>query len=301
MDAAHDAGQAVLVHLHVGAVAAGVHRHHAVAQAVLLVCLAVAQNHEGVVVVAGGAAGGGHGLDGVQQGHPLGLPLHGVAAVEVDHIPPAEGQVQTHGRGLFQPQGLIAAVHQPDGPGDDVLLSEHAVQQLQRKAGHAVLHADAQGLGLVFLVVGAGQAGQGVFALLDAVARVAPLGTGSAGFIPHHQAGQTEIAGVAAGVFLGQGVRRDAPACPVGVVVGREAPVRRGIHGRQVALADGRAVVEMEQAVQMVQPHLVGGAAGGKGKGARGGVKLNAHTRVLLEVWNRTGPLGSGAGIGKGG
>ena len=166
------------------------------------------------------AAGGGHGLDGVHQGGALHPALHGVAAVEMDHIPPAEGQVQTHGRGLFQPQGLAAAVHQPGGPGDDVLPLEYAVQQLQRKAGHAVLHADAQALGLVFLVVGGGQAGQGIFALLNAVARVAPFGPSSAVFLPHHQAGKAEVAGVAAGVLLRQHVRRDAPALPVGVVVG---------------------------------------------------------------------------------
>jgi hypothetical protein len=76
--------------------------------------------------------------------------------------------------------------------------------------------------------MGAGQAVQGIFSFLDAVGYIDKIRSGGAGFVAHHHAGKAEIPHVAAGVFLGQHIGRNAPFPAAGVVVRRKTVIGRG-------------------------------------------------------------------------
>ena len=280
MDAADQAGGTVLVHLNVGAVAAGIYQHHAVAQAGSLGGIPVTQDHKGIVVVAGSAAGGGNSLNGVGQGRALHLAFHGVAAVEVDQIPFTEGQIQAEGRGLFQPQGMGAVVAQPGGAGDDILVGKYAVQKVQFQPGDEVPQGDAQGLGVTVFLVGAGQTLQGILAGFDAVGNIDKIRTGGTGLIADDQAGKPEVAYIAAGVLLGEHIRGNAALPAAGVVVRRKTVVSPGVQRFQAALADAATVVQVQQMSPRVHLHVVAGVCGFQCKNACGGVELNAHKRT---------------------
>src|SRR5699024_11703402 len=94
------------------------------------------QDGKGVVLVAGGPPGRAQGLDVVAQGDPLGLALRAVAAVEVDQLPLAEGQVQAGRGGLVQPDGTAALVFQQGSPGDDVGLGKEDRKSTRLNSSH---------------------------------------------------------------------------------------------------------------------------------------------------------------------
>ena len=110
--------------------------------------------------------------------------------------------------------------------------------------------------------MGAGQAFQRILAALDTVGNIDKIRTGGASLIAHHHAGQPEIPHVAAGVFLGQNVRRNAPFPAAGVIVRRKTVVGRGEQSAQVALADAAPVIQVQQMPAFIHPHTVTGASG---------------------------------------
>ena len=228
-------------------------------------------------MVAGTAPHRRNGLDIGADSLPLRLPLHGVSAVEMHKIPSAKGQIQTGRCRLVQPQGGISVVCQPCRTGDDILLCKHTVQQLQRQTGGLVLHADNQGLCIVFLCVGAGQTVQLIFARLHRVAHIGKVCAKGTTAVGHRQAGQTEIAHVAAGILLREQIRGNAPVGAVSVVIRRESPVCAGIQLHQVPGADGFAVVQMQQMPQRIHLHVVAGMGGLQYKNAGLGIKSNTH------------------------
>ena len=284
MDTADQPGGTVLIHLDVGAMAAGIHQHHTVAQTGGLGGVPVAKDHKGVVVMAGGPAGGGHRLDGAGQRGALHLPFHGVAAMEVDQIPLTEGQIQAQGSDLLQPEGFGAVVAQPCSAGNDILVGKHTVQKVQLQAGDKVPQCDAQGAHLVSgLSVGTGQSLQGILARFNPVGYIDKIRTGRTRFVAHHQAGQPEIAHIAAGVFLGEHIGRNAAFPAAGIVVRRKAMVGTGVQCAQITLADGAAIVQVQQMPPFVYLHVVAGVCGLQRKNACGGVELNAHKRTSLK------------------
>ena len=238
-------------------------------------------------MVAGAAPHRRNGLDIGAHSFPLQLPFHGVSAVEMQQIPSAKGQIQTGRCRLVHPQRILSVVCQPCRTGDDILLCKHAVQQLQRQTGGLVLHPDDQGLGIVFLCVGTGQTGQLIFASLHRVAHIGKVCAKGTAAVGHRQAGEAEIAHVAAGILLREQIRGNAPVGAVSVVIRRESPVCAGIQLHQVPGADGFAVVQMQQMPQRIHLHVVAGMGGLQYKNAGLGIKSNTHgsytsTRLFL-------------------
>ena len=178
-------------------------------------------------------------------------------------------------------------VCQPRRTGDDILLCKHAVQQLQRQTGDLVLHSDDQGLGIVFLCVGTGQTGQGVFAGFYCMINIGEIRTECTFFVCDCQTGDAEIAHIAAGILLREQIRGNAPMGAVSVVIRRESTVCAGIQLHQIPGADGFAVVQMQQVSQRIHLHVVAGMGGFQYKNAGLGIKSNTHacytsTRLFL-------------------
>ena len=266
VNAGDQTGGAVVVHLDVGAVVAGVDRHHAVAAAPVLGGSGLTEDHKGVVMVAGSAPHTAHPADVPAQMGALGHPLHGVAAVELDQVPLAEGQIQAGGSGLFQGEGLTALVGQDSGPGDDVLGLVYAVEKLDPQPQHGVPQLDGQCLAV--LAERSGQPLQGIGPGLDTVAGVDELSAPGAPGVHDIRCRYPEISPVGGGVFLGQNVRRVGAPDGLGrVKVGGETVVGGGIEVEVVSIADPAAIIQVQQVAHGVQLHLVGGVLGVKGKG----------------------------------
>ena len=287
LNTAHYPDKPGLRALHVHLVAAGIDHHHPVTGTAGLRCILLAEDQEGIIVVAGAAPHRRNGLDIGAHSFPLQLPFHGVSAVEMQQIPSAKGQIQTGRCRLVQPQRGISVVCQPRRTGDDILLCKHAVQQLQRQTGCLVLHSDNQGLGIVFLCVGTGQTGQLIFARLHRVAHIGKVCAKGATAVGHRQAGETEIAHIAAGILLREQIRGNAPVGAVSVVIRRESPVCARIQLHQVPGADSFAVVQMQQVPQRIHLHVVAGMGGLQCKNAGVRIKSNTHgsytsTRLFL-------------------
>ena len=277
LNAAHYPDKPGLRAFHVHLVAAGIDHHHPVASTAGLRCILLAEDQEGIIVVAGAAPHRRNGLDIGAHSFPLQLPFHSVSAVEMQQIPSAKGQIQTGRCRLVQPQRGIAVVCQPRRTGDDILLCKHAVQQLQRQTGGFVLHSDDQGLGIVFLCVGTGQTGQLIFARLHRVAHIGKVCAKGTTAVSHRQAGQTEIAHVAAGILLREQIRGNAPVGAVSVVIRRESPVCAGIQLHQIACTDFFTIIQVQKMPQRIHLHVVAGMGGLQRKNAGLGIKSNAH------------------------
>ena len=275
--AQHRPDGAELLPLHLGPEAAGPEVHQTDALAVVLGGLPVAEDQEGIVLVAGHAPAGADGLDAVHHGQALGLPLQAVAAVEVQQIPAAEGQLQADGAGLFQHDGLRAAVFIDCGPGDHVPLREDAVEQPDRQGRDRVPEGDLQGLCAAVRVPGGGQAGQAVFPRPDLVADVAQLRAAAAVGVLDPQAGDAEISDAAGAELLAdriQGIGAVA-AGPVGAA--GEAAVIAAVQLPQVLPADLSSVVDVAQAAISVDRHLVFGLRRLDGDGFGCFVVSNTH------------------------
>ena len=207
MDAGHNAGRAALVDLDLRLVIAGPDRHHAVAFAVVLSGLSVAEDDERVVLMARHSALGGDGLDTGHERHALRLALHAVAAVKVQKRPVAKGEIEAEGGGLFQPDGLPARVGHARGAGDDVLRLVDAVEQLDFDAHGGVGQRDAKRLRVFAAVKRGGQTLQFVLSALDRMPHIAQVGAPRAVFRCRQQRAEAVVAGVRPAVLLRQRVQ----------------------------------------------------------------------------------------------
>ena len=240
------------------------------------------QDGKGVVLVAGSAPGRPQSLDAVAQGRTLGQALHAVAALEMDQLPRAEGQVQAGRSGLVQPDGPAALVFKQGAAGDDVGAVKDAVQQRDGQAVDLVFQLEAEGLALAFGRVGGGQAGQAVLAGHSLgrdkaqVRRPAAVGAGQP------QAADPEVADAAAGVFLAEGVQRIVPLAVHAGGLGRKAAVGIIFDAAQVALAHGGAVIQVVDHPVAVGPHLVTGVGGVEGDQSGFWIDADTHSSILL-------------------
>ena len=286
-DPRHQAGGLHLADFALDLEIARPHQHGPQAFARFLGGVGGGQDGKGVVLVAGGPPGRAQGLDVVAQGDPLGLALHAVAAVEVDQLPRAKGQVQAGRGGLVQPDGAAALVFQQGGPGDDVGLGKDAVQQGDGQAVDGVPQLEAEGLAGAVLRAGGGQAGQGVFAgdgfgrNKAEVRRPAAVGAGQA------QAADPVIPYAAAGVFLAEGVQGIVPPAVHPGGLGGKAAVGIKLQAAQVAAADGWAVVQVMDHTLAVGPHLIAGVEGVQGDQSGFVVDADTHGGILLTLQNK--------------
>ena len=244
---------------------AAVYQRRPVAQALILVGVVVAEDHEGVVVVAGGPSDALHALDPGAQRGAVHHAFQRVTAVEGDEVEVSPLYIQTQGGAPVQPDGGRPLVDHPDGPGDEVIPLQHTVIQLHRHAGGGVLHQDHQGLPLVPAPEG-GQPLQGIFARPELVAGIAQVGQAAAVLRLEFDGGQAEVPHAAGGILLGQSVQGVVPAVARLVGVGGGAPIGILDQIGQVAAADPRAIVGVQEHIILVGFHLVGGVLGVEGE-----------------------------------
>ena len=144
----------------------------------------------------------------VEQRYALRLTLHAVASVEVDHIPLAEGQIQTHRARLAQPDDLIACVDDLGGSGNNIKLLEHAVIQFNFDIGRFIDKGYDQRLHRIAVIIDGWQTGDGVLAVKYIVRGVAKLCAAAAVGARRADACDSEIAHAEGGVFLRHRVER---------------------------------------------------------------------------------------------
>ena len=277
-------GHAGLVELGVlggGQEVARVHQGHAPAAAGILGGILVTEDEEGVLLVAGGAPHAARGVNALGEGGPYRLTLPGIGTPQGDEVVLPHREVQAGGGHPGEPNRGGSVVAHPDGPGDEVIFLQYAVEKLHHKAAAAVPELHRETLGGDPLAVEGGQTLQGVLALLDGVADVAEIRGVAAVFQFCLQGGGAEVPNAAGGVLLGLGVQRPGavPAHLVGV--GREAPVLRADEPGEVAAPEARTVVGVQQHPGGVELHLVAGAAGTQRNGALRRIILN-HGRIIL-------------------
>ena len=190
---------------------AGVAEHQAVALAVILTGLTVAEDDKGIVLMPGIAPLRRNRADSVGDRRTFRLTLHGVAAVKVDTVPGAEGQVEAGRSRLPKADGLLPAVSDPDRPGDDVTVGEDPVQELRLQPRGRILKKHREGLGLpVFPGEGARKAFQRKGALPDLMPRIAKIHAEDAVLAFRENARQAEVGPVGAAVLLRHRVQRKA-------------------------------------------------------------------------------------------
>ena len=110
VDAHHQPGVLKLAGLHRRLEIAAVEQHGPIAQAVVLIGLPVAEDHEGVVLVAGGAPDASGALDAGAQGGAAGTALHQMRAVESDHIQIGAREIQAQGGAPAQTDRALSHV-----------------------------------------------------------------------------------------------------------------------------------------------------------------------------------------------
>ena len=249
----------VLGLLDLGLEVSAVHERHGPGAARRLGGIAVAQDHERVVLVRGLAATAADGKGAGKHVLTAGLALHAVLAVEGDDVEAAVDEVQAGALQLLDGDAALAAVLYDGGAADDVDGGQHAVQQLDLEAQPLVGKRDGQRLGVVCvrIGVGGGQAGERVLAAAHLVARVAQVAAEGALGVADDQQRAAQVAVALERELLGQDVERIGAALDV---MGRRAAAaavgERGQIGH-LALA-ARTVVQVREVPDFVDLHLVG-------------------------------------------
>ena len=287
IDAGHHADGIHLILFDVGAMVAGIDGHDADAVPLLFPGSLVAENDEGIVMMAGCAAEGTYGLNAVHDVHALHLPLHGVAAMEVDELPAAIGEIEGHAGSAVQIDDLFAAVGDAGGAGDDILGLIDAVEQFHGQPGGSVLQQNGKGIAIPLAAVGAGQTLQSVFSgayLMGDIAQFVAIASVSGG---GDEGGHAEIAGVGGGIFLGLQIQRKGALEAEMMRIGGEARIHPCDEPGLAFPGDPAAIVEVAQIAALGELHLVGGVAGLKVQRPVRRIEADAHAYALhpLRIW----------------
>ena len=254
---------------------ARVHQGRTPAGAVVLVGVRVTHHHKGIALVAGGTPHTAHAVGALGQVGPHRLPLPGVGAAQGDVVLLPCREVQTQGHHTGQGHRVIPAVVHSHRPCDHVLFLQYTIQEGHFQPGVDIFQHHFQGLGGQALVVKAGHAGNGVLAVQDVVGHIAPVHRHAPIGKFSLQAGGAEVAHVAGGVLLGDGVQGVGAVGPRLIGVGGKASVFVTNQPEQVALSQPFPIVGVEQDPLLVHFHLIRGVGGVKGQGIGLLVKLN--------------------------
>jgi hypothetical protein len=146
-----------------------------------------------------------------------------MATVKGDKVQICTLEVQTGRHDPHEPQGSFAAIYDPHGSGNEVILGKNAVVKLYLQMGNGILQINDQGLGL--LPVKGRKSLQGIFFLPDLIVPVAKVRHMASVLELHLQRGHPEISHAAGGVLLGQGVQGIGAAVSRLTGIGRKAPI----------------------------------------------------------------------------
>ena len=178
-------------------------------------------------------------------------------AVKGDEVKVSPLEVQAEGSGLADFDGLSAPVEELDGPGDDIIVLQHAVIEFHVQPGGGVLQDHYQGFALP--APESGEALQGVLSLFYPEGLVPEVCAAAAVGQLQVQGGKAEVPHAAGGVLLGEHVQGEGPVPACLLRDGGEAPVHVPDAVGQVAALHPGAVVGVEQDAVCARLHLVGG------------------------------------------
>lgn len=187
----------------------------------------------------------------------MGAALEHVLAVKGDEVQVLPLEIQAEGGGLADPDGLPAPVDELDGPGDEIVVLQHAVPELRLHSGGGVLQDDDQRFTL--RSPEGGEALQGVFSLFHPEGLEPEVGAAAAVGQLQIQGGEAKVSHAAAGVLLGEHVQGEGPVLPGLAGIGGEAPVQIPDAVGQVTVRHPGAVVGVEQDAVGDRLHLISG------------------------------------------
>ena len=210
IDAGNQTRFSAEIHLDIRAMAAGIHLHHAKAIALRLSRTLCGKNHKRIVVMAGCTAAGRDCADSAGERHALHLALHLMAAMEMQQFPLAARHIQAQRHRAMKRQGFMTLVGQARSAGDDVLLFIHAIEQFKLQPSHRITQNNAQRLRFIRFCKCTGHAAYSIFIVQDAVALINKICAIRTAIRLHLNRRYPEIASIAANIFLGQQIRRNA-------------------------------------------------------------------------------------------
>ena len=239
---------------------AAVEQHGPIAQAIVLVGVPVAEDHEGVMLVAGSAPDAAGALNAGAQGGAAGTALHDVSAVEGNHIQIRALEIQAQGGAPAQADGLLPLVPHQDGPRDEIVFLQHAIKQLCLHLGGIVPQDYAEGFPLLRSAKKGGQSLQGILAPpypaahIPQVRRMAPAGQLKL------DGGQAEVPHAAGGILLWRRIQGEGPVRSRLVRIGGEPPVRVPEQSGEIAaVTEPGAVVDVLHHAGGMDRQLIGG------------------------------------------
>ena len=190
---------------------AGIAKHQPVALTVILIGLMITENNKGIVLMAGIASLRREAEDSVGNGKPFRLPLHGMPSVKTDAVPGAEGQIEAGRGSLSKPDGISAAIADPDRPGDNIPVRKHPVQQLCLEPHSGICQDHGEGFSLLICVVESSREPfEGVCSLTDFMTYIAQIHTQDTVAVIRKDTGQAEVSPVGSTVLLRHRVQRKA-------------------------------------------------------------------------------------------
>ena len=164
---------------------------------------------------------------------------------------------------------------------DHVQMGQHAIEQLDLETQTLIAQGDRKGFGIVIRTsVDGRKTFQLILARMDLVAHIAQIAPKGSLGITHHQKGTAHVARPLHRELLRKEVERVATVCSLLVGRGGGAPVEARGHIVHDAFG-AAAVVEVQQAANVVDLHLVGGVIGVDGERFAVLVKGDRHEVFL--------------------
>ena len=280
MNAADQPGLVHLILLRLHQEFPAVNKGEAVAVSPLLIRILSADHHKGIVVMAGRAAHASDGLHAVSDPGSLKVSLHRVPAMEGEPVIVARLPVQAEARGFQKGHALLSLIDDPGRPGDHIQFFKYAVIQAYRHAALLILQLHRQRFRLLRRSVCRRKAGQVIFSLFDAVARIAQGDRPASVRVLHLQRADPVVPRSEAGIFLREGIQRIGPVRAAhGEGISGKAPVSPCNQTGQVGIVRLFSVKRVKQNPLSVRFHLVGAVSGLQGENPAVFLIKDAHIR----------------------
>ena len=212
--------------------------------------------------MAGSSPGAVHALNARVQMGAARTALHDMSAVKCDHIQIGADKVQAQRSAPAQANHSIPPVDDPDGPSDQIILLQHAIEQFDLYLRGGVGQRHDEGIPFFLRAVEGGQTFQRILASAYLAVHIPQIcGPAPIGELQCDRR-QAEISHTTGGVFLWERVQGKGPIASRLIGVGGKPPVLAAKKIGQVAARNTRTVVAVQQHVIVPDFHLIGGIFG---------------------------------------
>ena len=230
--------------------------------------------------MAGRAAHAPDGLHAVSDPGSLKVSLHRMPAMEGKPVIFARLPVQTEARCLQERHAFRSTVDDLRRSGDHIQLFKYAVIQTHRHTALLILQLHRQRFRLLRRSVCRRKAGQVIFSLFDAVARIAQGDRPASVCVLHLQRADSVISRSEAGIFLREGIQRISPVHAAhGEGISGKTPVSPCNQTGQVGIVRLFSVIRVKQNPLSVRFHLIGAVSGLQGKHPAAFLIKDSHIR----------------------